>query len=671
MQSRYKSTRSVIALLLVAVMIIGFSATLYKIQVQDHEYYAAQNNTVKTYKVAIEAARGEIVDRNGNALVTNRETNSIILDAAYFPAATENDKRNAILQNLIALFQKNGEEYTQNLPLKLKSGKIVFSGKKTDIATMKSADMFNLQPYATAQNCYDAMVEKYGLEQYDTKTALQIGNLRYELTRLQFSISTPVVIADEVSSETVAAIKEDKDRYLGADVQVVTHREYTDSTLAPHILGTVRKINAEEYTQLKNKGYGIHDQIGESGIESAMESALRGTPGEKTITVDKDGHVTEEITKAPVQGNTVVLTIDRDLQALAQKELKKVCDKTDLYNSAGAVVVQDVNSGAVLAAASYPTFDLADYYDKYEQLITNRRRPLWSRFALGTYAPGSTFKPMMAVASLEEGAITRSTIFNCGGLFRYYDQTFQCLYKNAHGGENVETALRDSCNIFFYNCAKRLGITKMNEYASAFGLGQKTGVEIAESAGTLAGPEEREAAGGVWQSGDTIQAAIGQSDNLFTPLQLSNYCATVANGGTRYQLHLVQSLIDNSSGTVTETQPKVEESLDLHKSTLTAVKSGMRLVATQGAPSLIFNQLRTEVAAKTGTSQVFVNGVKKNNGFLITFAPYDNPEISVASVVELAGSGTSTAEITSSIIKYWYQNNTDEKTNQKTGALLN
>lgn len=671
MQSRYKSTRSVIALLLVAVMIIGFSATLYKIQVRDHEYYAAQNNTVKTYKVAIEAARGEIVDRNGNALVTNRETNSIILDAAYFPATTENDKRNAILQNLIALFQKNGEEYTQNLPLKLKSGKIVFSGKKTDIATMKSADMFNLQPYATAQNCYDAMVEKYGLEQYDTKTALQIGNLRYELTRLQFSISTPVVIADQVSSETVAAIKEDKDRYLGADVQVVTHREYTDSTLAPHILGTVRKINAEEYTQLKNKGYGIHDQIGESGIESAMESALRGTPGEKTITVDKDGHVTEEITKAPVQGNTVVLTIDRDLQALAQKELKKVCDKTDLYNSAGAVVVQDVTTGAVLAAASYPTFDLADYYDKYEQLITNRRRPLWSRFALGTYAPGSTFKPMMAVASLEEGAITRSTIFNCGGLFRYYDQTFQCLYKNAHGGENVETALRDSCNIFFYNCAKRLGITKMNEYASAFGLGQKTGVEIAESAGTLAGPEEREAAGGVWQSGDTIQAGIGQSDNLFTPLQLSNYCATVANGGTRYQLHLVQSLIDNSSGTVTETQPKIEESLDLHKSTLTAVKSGMRLVATQGAPSLIFNQLRTEVAAKTGTSQVIVNGVKKNNGFLITFAPYNNPEISVASVVELAGSGTSTAEITSSIIKYWYQNNTDEKTNQKTGALLN
>ena len=671
MQSRYKSTRSVIALLLVAVMIIGFSATLYKIQVQDHEYYAAQNNTVKTYKVAIEAARGEIVDRNGNALVTNRETNSIILDAAYFPAATENDKRNAILQNLIALFQKNGEEYTQNLPLKLKSGKIVFSGKKTDIATMKSADMFNLQPYATAQNCYDAMVEKYGLEQYDTKTALQIGNLRYELTRLQFSISTPVVIADEVSSETVAAIKEDKDRYLGADVQVVTHREYTDSTLAPHILGTVRKINAEEYTQLKNKGYGIHDQIGESGIESAMESALRGTPGEKTITVDKDGHVTEEITKAPVQGNTVVLTIDRDLQALAQKELKKVCDKTDLYNSAGAVVVQDVNTGAVLASASYPTFDLADYYDKYEQLATNRRRPLWSRFALGTYAPGSTFKPMMAVASLEEGAITRSTIFNCGGLFRYYDQTFQCLNKNAHGGENVETALRDSCNIFFYNCAKRLGITKMNEYASAFGLGQKTGVEIAESAGTLAGPEEREAAGGVWQSGDTIQAGIGQSDNLFTPLQLSNYCATVANGGTRYQLHLVQSLIDNSSGKVNETQPKIEESLDLHKSTLTAVKSGMRLVATQGAPSLIFNQLRTEVAAKTGTSQVIVNGVKKNNGFLITIAPYDNPEISVASVVELAGSGTSTAEITSSIIKYWYQNNTDEKTNQKTGALLN
>lgn len=672
MKSRYKSARSVTALLLVLALAVGFSAVLYDIQINDHEYYAAKNNTVKTYTVPIEAARGEIVDRNGNALVTNREANSIILDAAYFPSAENNARRNTIILNLINLFEKNGEEYAQNLPLKInKSGEVVFTDDEEAIETLKSPDMFNMQRYATAQNCYNAMVEKYGLENYDTETALKIGNIRYELTRLLFSISNPVTIAEEVSSETVAAIKEDQERYLGADVEVVTYREYTDSTLAPHILGTVRKINAEEYEELKDNGYGINDQIGESGIESAMESSLRGTPGEKTITIDNDGNVTEEVTKEPVQGDTVVLTIDRDMQALAQRELKKVCDKTDVNNSAGAVVVEDVNSGEILAAASYPTYDLADYYDDYDKLAADERQPLWSRFALGSYAPGSTFKPVMACAALEEGVITKSTGFVCSGLFHYYDQTFQCLNQVSHGYETVETALRDSCNIFFYNCAEKLGITKMNEYASAFGLGQKTGVEIAESSGVLAGPEEREAAGGIWQSGDTIQAGIGQSDNLFTPLQLSNYCATIANGGTRYQMHFVKSLINNKSGSVNETGANVVETIDLKDSTLDAVHSGMRLVATNGSPSYIFNAIDTKVACKTGTSQVYVNGKKRNNGFLITYAPYNNPEISVASVVELAGSGTETAEITSSIINYWYSNNTDEKTNQQTGTLLN
>lgn len=672
MKSRYKSIRSVISVLLVVSIALGFSATLYNIQITNHEYYASKNNTIKTYTVPIEAARGEIVDRNGNALVTNRQANSIILDAAYFPAGSENERRNEILLHLIQLFEQNDEEFAQNLPLKVgKGGKIAFTDDEEAIETMKSPDMFHLQSYATAQNCYDAMIEKYGLENYDTKTALKIGNIRYELTRLLFSISNPVTIAEEVSNETVAAIKEDQERYLGADVQVVTHREYTDSTLAPHILGTVRKINAEEYKELKDSGYGIHDQIGESGIELAKESELRGTPGEKTITIDNDGNVTEEITKEPIQGDTVVLTIDRDLQALAQKELEKVCVKTDAYNSGGAVVVENVKSGEVLAAASYPTFDLADYYDKYETLATDPRRPLWNRFALGTYAPGSTFKLMMACASMEEGIINRGSTFVCGGLFKYYDQTFQCLRKTAHGYENVETALRDSCNIFFYNCAERLGIAKMNEYASLFGLGEKTGVEITESSGILAGPEEREAAGGIWQSGDTIQAAIGQSDNLFTPLQLSNYCATVANGGTRYQMHFVKSLINNKTGSVNETGAKVEEVIELKDSTLSAVHSGMRMVATNGAPSTIFNAMDTKVACKTGTSQVYVNGVKKNNGFLTSYAPYNNPEISIASVVEMAGSGTETAEITSSIINYWYSNNTDEKTNQQTGILLN
>ena len=671
MKSRYKNSRSIVAVILMLAVFFGFAFNLYNIQIRDHDYYTAKNNAVKSYVIPLEAARGEIVDRNGNALVTNRQGNSIILNAVYFPSAKENEDRNRIIYNLIRLFEEQGEEFAQNLPLAFdRNGKIQFSGEEKDIKTMKGADMLNLQPYATAQNCYDAVIEKYEISGYNAQMTLKIANIRYELTRLLFSYENPVTIADDVSDETVARIKEDKQTYRGADVRVVAYREYTDSTIAPHILGTVRKINAEEYQENKDNGYKITDQIGESGIEKAMESELRGTAGELTITIDKDGNTTETVTKAPVNGNTVVLTIDRDLQVLAQNKLKEVCNKVDAYSSAGAVVVENCNNGEVLAAASYPTYDLEDYYEKYDELSKNPRNPLWSRFAMGTYAPGSTFKPVTATAALESGTITPSKTYVCVGEQVFFGQPFKCLHGNVHGTENVRTALRDSCNMFFYNTALDTGIDKIDEYASAYGLGQKTGVEIAESSGVLSSPDNREKAGGVWRIGDTMLTAIGMSDNLFTPLQLANYCSTVANGGTRYQMHFVKSVIAGSTGVVSEKSITVAESLDLSKTTLDNVHKGMRMVATGGGPVATFDRIDTPVACKTGTSEVIVNGVKRNNGFLITYAPYNNPEIAVSSVVELAGSGSETADMTAEIIKYWYQNNTDAKANQKVGSIL-
>lgn len=675
MDVRYKSVRTTIAIILVLATLAGFGYNLYDIQVVNNEYYAAQNNAVKTYTVTIEASRGEIVDRNGNPLVTNRQGNSIVLNAAYFPSSKDdNAARNRIVLNLIHLFKKNKEEYVHNLPLKLtRSGKIAFFTKADDedyeknIKTMKSKDMLNVQAYATAQNCYDVMVEKYGLEDYDVRTALEIGNVRYELTRLLFSVQNPVTIADDVSDKTVATIKENGDKYLGAECRVVAYREYTDSTLAPHIIGTIRKINAEEYAAKKDLGYGIEDEIGESGIEAACEEYLRGTPGEKTVTIDGDGNVTEEITKEPIQGDTIVLTIDKDLQKLAQKKLRETCLSVQ-YNSTGAVVMENCNNGEVLAAANYPTYDLNDYYEKYNELSKISTKPLYNRFAMGTYAPGSTFKPMMACAALQEGVIDSGTYFTCGGVFNYIDMKFGCT--DAHGSLGVEGALQHSCNIFFYNCARRLGIERMNMYGSMFGLGEKTGVEIPEAKGILAGPEYRKKFDMVWNPGDTVQAGIGQSDNLFTPLQLANYCATVANGGKRYQLHFVKSRISQSTGVVTETGANVVRTVDVSERNFATVKRGMRRVATEGGPSEVFSKIDTKVACKTGTSQVVVRGVKHNNGFLITYAPYDNPEISVSSAIEYAGSGSSTAKITSSVIDYYYSNNTDAKNAQKEGTLL-
>lgn len=670
MKTRHSSIRSFVALVLVLAITAGFGYELYDIQIRNHDYYVSQNNAVRTYTVPIEPARGEIVDRNGNSLVTNRNGNSIILDAAIFPSKDENDKRNEIIINLLNLFEKNGEEAVNNLPFQLYGDTVYFTDDEDEIAKMKSKDMFNLQKYATAENCFNAMVEEYGLQGLDKETALKIGAVRYELTRLLFSIENPVIIAENVSNETVAAVKEDTDSYLGANVKVTSYREYVNPELAPHILGTVRKINGDEYKELKDSGYGINDIIGESGIEAAMETELRGVAGELTITIDSDGNVTEEVTKNPVQGNTIVLSIDKDLQLLAQQKLKETCDEVSLSEGAGAVVVENVNTGDLLAAASYPTYNINDYYDDYSKLAKNKRTPLWNRFALGTYAPGSTFKPMMACAALEEGIIDEGSTFACHGLFQYYDITFQCLNQNSHGKETVRTALRDSCNIFFYNCADKLGISKMNEYASMFGLGEKTGVEISEAAGILAGPASAERYNKKWQMGDTIQSGIGQSDNLFTPLQLANYCATVANSGTRYELHFVKAIINNKNGSIEETGSVVADDLPISDNTFKIVREGMRLVATSGAPASVFSRLDVDVACKTGTSQVIKNGQKVNNGFLITFAPYDTPEIAIASAIELAGSGTSTAEITSSIIDYYYSNNTDETPAQKTGTLL-
>lgn len=683
---KIQKQRSAVMNIIIAVGFTFLIVVLFKIQIIDKEKYAAE--TVSQTSVVVDAARGEVLDRNGTPLITNRQGNSIVFNYAYFP--TDQLQRNKIIITLIGLFEKNGQEYVDNLPIHMDAnGNFVFEeGRDSDINWLKSEEMLNLNDYATAENCIDALIERYKLEEYSKTEALKIASVCAEMKRVGFSTSSPYTFAEDVPTDLVAIIMENSSFYQGVENSVVPYREYVDGTIAPHILGRVSGIYASAYESEKEKlaealekaeaegasddeiaaikrnAYTINDDYGNSGIEGAMESYLRGTRGVKTVSVASDGTVSEEYTVSPKQGDTVILTIDSDLQKVAQNSLKRRVESlsvnSDLPYAAAAVIVENVNTGEILACATYPSYDNSTWAENYSTWAADSTNPLWNRALMSTYEPGSTFKPLMAIAGLEEGVITPSYTWKCTSAYTYFsDHTFYCANYKAHGTLDVVYALKESCNCYFYETGRLLGIEKMNEWASAFGLGQKTGIELNEAQGILAGKEYRESQGGVWRPGDTVQAAIGQSDNQFTLIQLCNYVSTIANGGTRYIPHFVKSVKSyDYSETVLEKEPAVAAEMDINEQYLNLVQRGMLLVGTEGYCKSAFANLPVKAAAKTGTSEVVRvidgNKVEGNNGFLISYAPYEDPEIAVAVVVESATAGSLTAVVAADIYEYYF-----------------
>ena len=448
------------------------------------------------------------------------------------------------------------------------------------------------------------------------------------------------------------------------DVRVDPVRNYADGKLAPHILGRVGAIDAEEYAEKKALGYKITDMTGKSGIEYALEEYLRGVDGVETVYIDADGNRSSEVTTAPVQGNNVVLTINAPLQQVAQDALRDALldyagTKGNMVDNAGAVVVLDCNTGAILACATYPTYDISTYAENAAALNTASGSPLWNRALLSTYATGSTMKPSVAVAALESGAIVEDTTVYCSGSYEYLGQHFKCEQSHDTRHVNVVNAIDESCNTFFYEVGKNIGIEKMNEYRTLFGLGSKTGCELAEAAGVLDSPEYRTSIGQTWLPGYTVQSAIGQAGNLFSPIQLANYTATIANGGTRYKTHFVKSVKSHDySQTIYETQPEIVAETGVSAETFDIVKRGMLKVGTTGYCADYFDHLSVQVACKTGTSQEIrqIDGesVKINNGFLMAFAPYENPEIAIAVVGEGMTSGVFVAPVVADICEYYF-----------------
>ena len=680
--------RALGVLVMTALVFASFVFLLYRGQQAGKAAGQTANAAVRTYNVSVSADRGEILDRSGNTFVYNEQINSIVINALEFPA--DKAEGNAILLALAELLESKDETWIDTLPLyRDENGEMQFEDNRDyDIAWMKSAYYLNLNPYATARNCYDALLEEYGLQDTPEAQARKIVSVRYNMTRIGFNPSVPYTFATGVSIQTIAYIKENRSFFKGVDAEVTSARKYIgDGTLASHVLGLVGSISAQEYAAekakteealrqagddeekrlaVKSAAYQMTDKIGKNGIEQAMEQYLRGSNGVKTITVAGDGTLTEEYTVMPRPGGTAILTLDIPMQELAEKSLARQIREVTKEEAiaggmtpAGAVVVENVKTGEILASASYPDFSLATYYEKYESLSQDPGKPLWNRAFQSGYSPGSTMKPATGIAGLEEGVIGPTDGILCRGVYEYIDQTFVCFNKTAHGYVSIRQALAYSCNVYFFDIAQKVGIQKLNSYASLLGLGQKTGVEINETAGILAGYDERSARGMGWKPGETLLAAIGQSDNSFSPLQLTNYCATIANGGTRWVPYLVSKVLSSDySEVLYERSPKVAVQTNFSEETLRAVKEGMYLVANNTSCREYLGSLKYKVACKTGTAEKtrIVNGVRYEgtDGFLIAFGPYDDPEIAITVVIENAGSGASTAQVAADIFTYYF-----------------
>ena len=508
-----------------------------------------------------------------------------------------------------------------------------------------------------------------GLSDTDARTLV---GLYYSMRQVNFSNSTTFTLADNVSMDLIAYIKEHHQDYEGVDVESEAVRQY-NTTYAAHLLGTVGPMYAEEWNGTDNggpysekQGYTMNDTIGKTGLERALEEYLHGTAGSRTMETDLGSGAAledEANSSAPQPGDNVITTIDLELQAVAEESLANYVSG---YQRGGAAVALDPNTGEVLAMASYPTYDLENFNRDYDEIEADSRSPQLNRATQGLYPPGSTFKVLSAIAALEEGVIDANTTFTCTGVFELGGQKFACNNHDTPMTLDVTQAIKYSCNTFFYNVGQRLTGEHLEDWCDRFGLGNVTGIEIDESTGHAAGPTYRDIMRKAdptlreWQGGDDVNAAIGQSDNAFTPLQLANYMAAVINGGTLYKPTLVKNIKTyDYSDVVEESEPEILGTIEFSDATWNLVMQGMNEVTAEGGTAATtFADYPIAVGGKTGSAEMTENrdGVEINytNGLFIAFAPFDDPEIVVCVVGEGAGHGTAVAPVVRDIFDAYF-----------------
>lgn len=630
------------------MLITGILAAILVFQVVNlqmvkGEYYTAVANSRGYSTQKIEAPRGEIVDKYGRVIAGNTTVQIV-----YIKDNGLDDKElNDALKTLLELAEKIERPYLDSLPLTLTEPiEFTFENKESELKWKKER---KFDEDETAPEVFSFLKEKYGIEGNSIKDTRKIMGLRFDMRKNGFSAATPFEFMRDVDFSVVSEIKENKLKYPCIDVEVIPTRDYPMKNVAAHILGYIGVINEEEYAELGEKGYGMQDYLGKTGLEKYLEEELKGTDGKTGITVDVNGKNTVVNSDIPaIPGNRVMLTLDVDMQIAAEQALETAINEIKAsqngdFNGGGAAVAIDVNTGEVLAIASYPSYNPASFNKDYNDLIKDKDNPIYNRAMGGTYSPGSTFKPLVALAGLQEGKITADELIECTGKYQFYAPSYtpSCwihgYYGGNHGFLNVEGAIENSCNVFFFETGRRLKIDTINSYARQFGFGEPTDIEIeGEKAGVVAGPEERkEANGGDWYPADTIQAAIGQSDNKFTILQLANYCATLANKGTLYKPHLIRRVYSGETGELLkETQPEIIREIEIDEKNWNVVQKGMRAVTTTGSTAPIFEDAAYSVAGKTGTAQT---SNVKNDSLFMAYAPYEEPKVAVACIIENGG----------------------------------
>ena len=596
---------------------------------------------------------------------------------------------NNMILKMAEILEENKDEVIDNLPIDINPYKFTMESEEEQKEWKQEYD---LDENANAEECFNALKEKYKIQSENIEDIRKIMVVRYEIDRNGYSNIRPIIVAKDISRESSIQIEEQGHLLPGTAIVTEPIVTYPYGTLASHILGYLGLISAEEYAE-KSDEYDINDVIGRDGIQYMFEKYLKGQDGIRQIDMSVDGEVTGEyISKEAVEGCDVVLTIDANLQKAVESALEEGMKKIqsgyygDKHDAdAGAAIVMNVKTGEVLALASNPVYEPELYIEGISQKKLEeyeKNGSTFNRAISGTYAPGSIYKMVVATAALETGTIDTKTEIYDSGVYPYAHQPvcwYWSTYRTGHGYQNLTEAIKHSCNYFFYEIGYRMGVDTFAKYAEYYGLNKKTGIELpSESTGLIASTKVAEEMGEVWQPGNTLSAAIGQSDNNFTPIEIARYISMLANGGKAVDVSIVKSIIDPDGNEISESEieeyvngmlgnPDTElEDLNIKQENLDAILEGMKGVTSEpgGTAYYIFSDFGMDIAGKTGSAETQIDG--KVNGWFAGFAPYDDPEIAVVVLIEDAGSGGNTAEVAKTIMQEYFGMNAKKVTEDTT-----